>query len=129
MIRTFALLSALLTATAALAQPPQLTPAQRAHVQALGRALAACHGQQAQRLAHLALSIPQVTDRVLAACAAREAPIRTEVVRFYGPNAPRAIAAQHAHYREVIAQMVAGGARALRLCACKWRPTDGMCTR
>lgn len=107
MIRTASILSLLLAATAAQAQPPQLTPAQRAHVQALGRALATCHGQQAQRLAHLALSIPQVTDRVLAACAAREAPIRAEVTRIYGPNAPRAIAAQRAHYREAIGQMVA----------------------
>jgi hypothetical protein len=106
-LRTFAPLPFLFAATAALAQPPQLTPAQRAHVQALGRALATCHGQQAQRLAHLALSIPQVTDRVLAACASREAPIRAEVTRVYGPNAPRAIAAQRAHYREAIGQMVA----------------------
>jgi len=97
----------LFAATATQAQPPQLTPVQRAHVQALGRALATCHGRQAQRLAHLALSIPQVIDRVLAACAAREAPIRVEVTRVYGANAPRAIAAQRAHYREVIGQMVA----------------------
>lgn len=106
MIRRFIALT-LLTATAAQAQPPQLTPAQRAHVAALGRALATCHGQQAQRLAHLALGIPRVTDRVLAACAAREAPIRAEVTRIYGPNAPRAIAAQHQHYREAIGRMVA----------------------
>lgn len=106
MARKFIALAAF-AATAGAAQPPQLTPAQRAHVAALGRALAACHGQQAQRLAHLALSIPQVTDRVLGACAAREAPIRAEVTRFYGVNAPRAIAAQHAHYRAAIAQMVA----------------------
>lgn len=107
MMRRLYFLAAAIAATAAPAQPPRLTAAQRAHVQALGQALARCHGQQAQRLAHLALGIPQVTDRVLAACAAREAPIRAEVVRFYGPNAPRAIAAQRAHYREVIGQMVA----------------------
>lgn len=97
----------LLIATAATAQQPQLTPAQRAHVAALGQALVRCHGQNVVRLAHAPLSVAQVTERVLAACAAREAPIRAEVARFYGPSAPRALAAQHQHYREVIAQLVA----------------------
>jgi hypothetical protein len=101
-------LALLLAAAPALAQPPQLTQAQRAHVAALGQALARCHGQNVQHLVRTPLSVAQITTRVLAACAAREAPIRAEVTRIYGPqNGPRAIAAQHAHYREMIGQMVA----------------------
>jgi hypothetical protein len=108
MIRTLAFLPLMLAAGAALAQPPQLTQAQRAHVAALGQALARCHGLNAQRLARTPMAAAQIVDRTLAACAAREAPIRAEVVRFYGAaNAPRVIAAQRAHYRQVIGQMVA----------------------
>ena len=99
---------ALSFAVPAAGQAPQLTPAQRQHVAALGQALATCHGQTAQRLARTAASPAQITDRVLAACASREAPIRAEVVRFYGAqNAPRVIAAQRAHYRQAIGQMIA----------------------
>jgi hypothetical protein len=98
---------AVLAATPALAQPAQLTQAQRQHVAALGQALATCHRQTVQRLAR-AGTAAQVTDRVLAACASREAPIRAEVVRFYGAqNAPRVIAAQRAHYRQAIGQLIA----------------------
>jgi hypothetical protein len=108
MISRLLVLAALLLGAPALAQPPQLTQAQRAHVAALGQALARCHGQNVQRFARTPLSVAQITARVLAACAAREAPIRAEVTRIYGPqNGPRAIAAQHAHYREMIGQMVA----------------------
>jgi hypothetical protein len=108
MIRSFFALSLLIAATAAPAQQPRLTDRQRAHVAALGAALARCHGQGVIRLARTPLSVAQITERVLAGCAAREAPIRAEVVRVYGAaNAPRLIAAQRQHYRQGIARMVA----------------------
>jgi hypothetical protein len=107
MFHRFAFLGLVAAAAAGSAQPPQLSPAQRAHVVALGQALAQCHGHFVQRLAVSAMNVAQVTDRVLAACAAREAPIRAEVVRIYGSqNAPRVVAAQHAHYRQGISQMI-----------------------
>jgi hypothetical protein len=108
MVRVFVTLALLLTASAAPGQQPRLTDRQRAHVAALGQALARCHGQGVLRLARTPLSAAQITERVLAGCAAREAPIRAEVVRVYGAaNAPRLIAAQRQHYRQGIAQMVA----------------------
>ena len=98
----------IVASSGAIAQQPRLTQRQREHVAALGAALARCHGQGVLRLAHTPLSVPQITERVLAGCAAREAPIRAEVVRVYGAaNAPRLIAAQRQHYRQGIAQMVA----------------------
>ena len=108
MIRTFIALSLLLAATAAPAQPPRLTERQRQHVAALGQALAQCHGRAVLRYARTPTSAARIVDRALAACAAREAPIRAEVGRIYGPaNAPRLLTAQRQHYRQGIAQMVA----------------------
>jgi hypothetical protein len=108
MIRPFIAFSLLVTAAAALAQPPRLTERQRQHVAALGQALAQCHGRAVLRYARTPMSVAQIVERALAACAAREAPIRAEVGRIYGPqNAPRVLAAQHQHYRQGIAQMVA----------------------
>jgi hypothetical protein len=102
------MLSLLLAAAASQAQPPQLTPTQRAHVAALGQALAVCHRQGVARYARTRTSVAQITDRVLADCAGREAPIRAEAVRLYGAaNAARLLAAQRAHYREMIGRMIA----------------------
>jgi hypothetical protein len=109
-----AALSLLLVTGAALAQQPRLTERQRQHVAALGQALAQCHGRAVIRDARTPMSAARIVERALAACAAREAPIRTEVTRIYGPaNAPRVLAAQREHYRQGIAQMVAR-ARAAR---------------
>jgi hypothetical protein len=114
MTRSLAALCLLFAATAALAQPPRLTERQRQHVAALGQALAQCHGRAVLRFARTPMGVAQIVERALAACAAREAPIRAEVGRIYGPaNAPRVLAAQRQHYRQGIAQMVAR-ARAAR---------------
>lgn len=108
MIRSLAVLCLLLAATATFAQPPRLTQRQREHVAALGQALARCHGRAVLHYARTPMSAARIVDRALAACAAREAPIRAEVGRIYGPaNAPRVLGAQRQHYRQGIAQMVA----------------------
>ena len=106
MIRRFAILSLLLLATAAPAQPPPA--AERARLQRLGAALALCHGSIVRRDARARLTSAQIVDRALAACARREAPIRAALVSHLGPQrAAQAMQAQRRHWRAGIAQMVA----------------------
>jgi hypothetical protein len=106
MIRRLAALSLLLLATAALAQ--QASPAERQRLAALGSALGRCHHGIVLRDAPTRLTVAQIADRAIAACASREAPIRAELVRQIGPQrASGVMQAQRAHWRQAIAQMVA----------------------
>ena len=107
MIRRLAALSLLLLATAAPAQQ-QVNPAERARLAVLGSALGRCHHDIVIRDAGTRFTAAQIADRALAACAAREAPIRTELVRQIGPQrAAGVMQAQRAHWRQAIGQMVA----------------------
>jgi len=106
MIRTVALLSLLLLATAAPAQ--RVAPAEQARLQRLGAALALCHRAIVRRDAATRLSAARIADRALAACAGREAPIRAALVRHLGPRrAQAAMQGQRQHWRQGIARMVA----------------------
>jgi len=106
MIRRLAALSLLLLATAAQAQQP--TAAQRSRLANLGAALGRCHHGMVLRDARTRLTVAQIADRAIAGCAAREAPIRAELVRQIGPQRSQAVMQQQrAHWRQAIARMVA----------------------
>jgi hypothetical protein len=106
MIPRLAALSLLLLATAAQAQQP--TPAQRNRLAALGSALGRCHHGIVLRDAPGRFTAAQIADRAIAGCAAREAPIRAELVRQIGPQRAQGVMqAQRAHWRQAIGQMVA----------------------
>ena len=106
MIRRFAALSLLLIATAATAQ--QVTQAERDRLAALSSRLGQCHHGIVLRDARTRLTAAQIADRALAGCAAREAPIRAELVRQIGPQRTQAVMqTQRAHWRQAIGQMVA----------------------
>ena len=107
MSRRLAAFSLLLLATAAAAQP-QPSQAERARISALSAALGQCHHGVVLRDAHARFTAAQIVDRALAGCARREAAIRTELVRQIGPQRANGVMqAQRAHWRQVIAQMVA----------------------
>jgi hypothetical protein len=109
--------AALLTAAgAASAQQPkqQLPPQERARLQRLGAALAACHGNIVRRDAPTRLTGDQIVERALAGCTAREAAIRAALVQHMGAQrAGQAMQQQRVHWRQGIARMVAR-ARAAR---------------
>ena len=106
MIRRLAALSLLLLATAGQAQ--QVTPAERNRLAILGSALGRCHHGIVLRDARTRFTAAQIADRAMAACAAREAPIRAELVRQIGPQRTQGVMqAQRAHWRQAIGQMVA----------------------
>ena len=105
MNRRLAALSLLLLATAAQAQ--QVTPAERNRLAALGSALGRCHHGIVLRDARTRFTAAQIADRAIAGCAAREAPIRAELVRQIGPQRTQGVMqAQRAHWRQAIGQMV-----------------------
>jgi hypothetical protein len=107
MIRRSIALSLLLLATAAQAQQ-QVTQAERDRLAALGSALGRCHHGIVLRDAPTRFTAAQIADRAIAACASREAPIRAELVRQIGAQRTAGVMqAQHAHWRQAIAQMVA----------------------
>lgn len=107
MIRRLAALSLLLLATAAAAQPQQVSQAERNRISALSAALGQCHHGVVLRDAHSRLTAAQIVDRALAGCARREAAIRAELVRQIGPQRAQGVMqTQRAHWRQVIAQMV-----------------------
>jgi hypothetical protein len=98
---------AILLAVPAAAQPPQISPAQRAHLLALGAALGQCHRAGAARLARTRLTPAQIADRVIAACAGREVPMRSQLVHDLGPQrAEAALTGQRPHWRQTIARIV-----------------------
>jgi len=113
MIRRLTALSLLLLATAAPAQQ-QVTAAERNRLSTLGAALGRCHHGIVLRDARTRFTAAQIADRAIAACAAREAPIRAELLRQIGPQRTQGVMqAQRAHWRQAIGQMVAqarGGA-------------------
>ena len=84
MIRRFACLPLLLLATSAIAQQPQISAQERARLQRLGAALAACHGNIVRRDAPGRFTSAQIVDRALAGCATREAAIRAALVQHIG---------------------------------------------
>ena len=104
--RRFAVLSLLLLAAAGQAQQP--TQAEQQRLAALSSRLGQCHHGIVLRDARGRFTAAQIADRALAACAAREAPIRAELVRQIGPQRTQALMqAQRAHWREAIGRMVA----------------------
>jgi hypothetical protein len=108
MIRSLTALSLILSAAAASAQPVQVTQAERERLAGLGAALGRCHHEIVARAAPTHLTTAQIADRALAGCAAREAPIRAELVRQIGPQRAQGVMqVQRAHWRQAIAQMVA----------------------
>ena len=105
MIRRLAALSLLLVATAASAQ--QVSQAERQRLAAMSSRLGQCHHGIVLRDARTRLTAAQIADRAIAACTAREAPIRAELVRQIGPQRTATVMqAQRAHWRQAIAQMV-----------------------
>jgi len=103
-----AALSLLLFAIAAQAQPQQPSQAERARISSLSAALGQCHHGIVLRDAHSRFTTAQIVDRALAGCARREAAIRTELTRQIGPQRAQGVMqTQRAHWRQVIAQMVA----------------------
>jgi len=107
MTRRLAALSLLVLAAAAQAQP-QPSQAERARISALSAALGQCHHGIVLRDAHSRFTAAQIVDRAIAGCARREAPIRAELVRQIGPQRAQSVMQnQRAHWRQVIAQMVA----------------------
>jgi hypothetical protein len=111
MIRVLIAASVLLAAGAASAQQPkqpQISAQERARLQRLGAALAACHGNIVRRDAPLRFTSAQIVDRALAGCTAREAPIRAALVQHMGAaRANQAMQQQRTHWRQGIARMVA----------------------
>ena len=106
MIRRLAAFSLLLLAAAGQAQQP--TQAERQRLAALSSRLGQCHHGIVLRDARTRLTAAQIADRAIAACAAREAPIRAELVRQIGPQRAQGVMqAQRAHWREAIGRMVA----------------------
>jgi hypothetical protein len=109
MIFRLAALSALLLAAPVHAQQPkqQLPPQERARLQRLGAALAACHGNIVRRDAPTRLTGDQIVERALAGCTAREAAIRAALVQHMGAaGANRAMQQQRTHWRQGIARMI-----------------------
>jgi hypothetical protein len=107
MTRRLAALSLLLVATAAAAQPQQVSQAERNRISALSAALGQCHHGIVLRDAHSRFTTAQIVDRALAGCARREAAIRAELVRQIGPQRAQGVMqAQRAHWRQAIGQMV-----------------------
>ena len=105
MIRRLAL-SLLLLAAAAQAQQP--TVEQRNRLTTLSASLGRGRQRIVLRDARTRFTAAQIADRAIAACAAREAPIRAELVRQIGPQRAQGVMqAQRAHWRQAIGQMVA----------------------
>ncbi|TMJ20268.1 MAG: hypothetical protein E6G92_11115 [Alphaproteobacteria bacterium] len=98
----------LVAATATIAQQPQISAQERARLQRLGAALAACHGNIVRRDAPGRFTSAQIVDRALAGCASREAAIRAALVQHVGAaRAAQAMQQQRTHWRQGIAGMVA----------------------
>jgi hypothetical protein len=111
MVRALMVAVILTAAGAAPAQQPkqqQISAQERARLQRLGAALAACHGNIVRRDAPTRLTGDQIVERALAGCAAREAPIRAALVQHMGAaRANQAMQQQRVHWRQGIARMVA----------------------
>ena len=98
----------LVAATVAIAQQPQISAQERARLQRLGAALAACHGNIVRRDAPARFTSAQIVDRALAGCATREAAIRAALVQHIGAaRAAQAMQQQRTHWRQGVAGMVA----------------------
>jgi hypothetical protein len=105
MIRSLLALALLLAASAAPAQ--RVSPAQQQRLAALGAELGRCHRGAAVRLARGRLTAPQIADRALAECAAREATIRQALTRAVGAGRAQAVLqAQRPHWRRTIITIV-----------------------
>jgi hypothetical protein len=111
MIRLMIAATLLVAAGGAAAQQPkqaQISAQERARLQRLGAALAACHGNIVRRDAPTRLTGDQIVERALAGCTAREAPIRAALVQHMGAaRANQAMQQQRIHWRQGIARMVA----------------------
>ena len=92
----------------AAAAPARLTPAQQARFKLLTEQLGECHRAKAVQLAGTKTEVDQIVIRTLAACEARVAPIRADLVKLAGPaQTDTIIAAQRAHWRDSIRRIVA----------------------
>jgi hypothetical protein len=112
MIRPVLVLALLAAPAILVAQPVQVTQAERQRLAALGLALGQCHRMIVQRDARTRFSPAEIADRALAACVQREVPIRAELLRQIGPQrTAAAMQAQRAHWRQAIGQMVAQARR------------------
>ena len=107
MFRALIAATVLVAATAAMAQQPQISAQERARLQRLGAALAACHGNIVRRDAPSRLTSAQIVERALSGCATREAAIRAALVQHMGAaRAAQAMQQQRTHWRQGIASMV-----------------------
>jgi len=96
-----------LCASSSSAHAHQLSREQRAHVGALGQELGRCHRRATLPYVRTELTVDQIIDRALAACAAREGPIRNALTRHLGrARAQEVLRGQRRHWRDMIGRVV-----------------------